>query len=365
MARGGVYRTDVEKARRALLDQGKNPTIDGVRAELGNTGSRTTIHRYLRELEADEAAPAGTKVGVSDALQQLVQQLSEQLHAETDAVLAEQTAANALKLKDAEARTELAAKESAELRIASQRTEQQLVDERTKHAATTGELQQARIQLAQLEERVAGHEKRAQEHDTQLRSLEEKHQHARDSLEHFRTSSKEQRDREHRQHEQALEALQGELRNAGDQLAAKNADLLQLNRDNGRLTEQLTQSQQALKAVERDQYQLQQELSALRPLSARLSTVEEQAAKSIAEAAALREQLDSERKRSNQLTQELSALEIEKTRVAARLEGMEAALAHPGNPPSRKGKVPTAKHDEDTRQLPLEGSESNQRPAST
>ncbi|MBK6729123.1 MAG: DNA-binding protein [Xanthomonadales bacterium] len=359
MARGGVYRTDVEKARRALLDQGKNPTIDGVRAELGNTGSRTTIHRYLRELEAEEPPQTGTKVAVSDALQQLVQRLSEQLHAETDVVLAEQTATNALKLKEAEARTELAAKESGELRIALQRTEQHLVDESTKHAGTAAELQQARIQLAQLEERVAGHEKRAQEHDTQLQSLEEKHRHARDSLEHFRTSSKEQRDREHRQHEQALEALQGELRNAGDQLAAKNADLLQLNRDNGRLTEQLTQAQQTLKGLERDQYQLQQELSELRPLSSRMTALEEQAAKSIAEATALREQLDSERKRSRQLTQELSTAEIEKTRVAAKLEGMEAALAHQANPPARKGKQVTAKHDENTGQLQLEGSGSD------
>ncbi len=359
MARGGVYRTDVEKARRALLDQGKNPTIDGVRAELGNTGSRTTIHRYLRELEAEEALPTGTKVGVSDAIQALVQRLSEQLHAETDAVLAEQTANNALKVKNAESRTELATKESVELRHELQRTEQLLVDERTMHTETAAALQQARVQIAQLEERVAGHEQRAHEHETQLQSLEEKHRHARDSLEHFRTSSKEQRDREHRQHEQALEALQGELRNAGDQLAAKNADLLQLNRDNGRLTEQLTQAQQTLKGLERDQYQLQQELSELRPLSSRMSTLEVQAAKSIAEATALREQLDSERKRSHQLTQELSTAEIEKTRVAARLEGMEAALAHQATPPARKGKPATAKHDENTGQLQLEGSGSD------
>jgi DNA repair exonuclease SbcCD ATPase subunit len=365
MARGGVYRSDVEKARRTLIERGKNPTIDGIRAELGNTGSRTTIHRYLRELEAEGAPPVGTKVAVSDALQQLVQQLSAQLHAETDVVLAEQTAANALKLKDAEARTVLAAKEAAELRLALQRAEQHLVDERNKHAGTAAEQQEARILVAQLEERVAGHEKRTQAHEAQLQSLEEKHRHARDSLEHFRASSKEQRDREHRQHEQAIEALQGELRNAGDQVTAKNAELLQLNRDNGRLMEQLAQAQKAIKAFERDQFQQQQELSELRPLSARLSTVEEQAAKSIAEAAALREQLDSERKRSNQLTQALSAAEIETTRVAARLEGMEAALAHQVSAPARKGKAPTAKQAEDTRQLPLEGSESDQGPEAT
>lgn len=72
MARSGVYRTDVEKARRALLAQGKHPSIDLVRAALGNTGSRSTIHRFLKEIEAEDAAPQGTKVAVSDAIQALI-----------------------------------------------------------------------------------------------------------------------------------------------------------------------------------------------------------------------------------------------------------------------------------------------------
>ncbi len=48
MARGGVYKTEIEKARNALLAEGKHPSVDAVRVALGNTGSKTTIHRYLR-----------------------------------------------------------------------------------------------------------------------------------------------------------------------------------------------------------------------------------------------------------------------------------------------------------------------------
>ena len=52
MARGGINKALVQKARQAILARGENPSIDAVRVELGNTGSKTTIHRYLKELDA-------------------------------------------------------------------------------------------------------------------------------------------------------------------------------------------------------------------------------------------------------------------------------------------------------------------------
>ena len=51
MARGGINKAIVQKARQALLARGEHPSIDAVRIELGNTGSKTTIHRYLKELD--------------------------------------------------------------------------------------------------------------------------------------------------------------------------------------------------------------------------------------------------------------------------------------------------------------------------
>ncbi|AFM65147.1 TPA: cointegrate resolution protein T [Pseudomonas aeruginosa] len=47
MARGGINKALVQKARQAILARGENPSIDAIRVELGNTGSKTTIHRYL------------------------------------------------------------------------------------------------------------------------------------------------------------------------------------------------------------------------------------------------------------------------------------------------------------------------------
>jgi hypothetical protein len=69
MARAGIYKSEVKKARDTLLAQGKHPSIDAVRAELGNTGSKTTIHRYLKELEEEEGTGFGRGVAVSEAIQ--------------------------------------------------------------------------------------------------------------------------------------------------------------------------------------------------------------------------------------------------------------------------------------------------------
>lgn len=79
MARAGVYFSDVKRARDALVADGRHPSIDAVSAALGNTGSKTTIHKYLREIKAEEG---GQKASVSDAIQALVTQLADQLQGE-------------------------------------------------------------------------------------------------------------------------------------------------------------------------------------------------------------------------------------------------------------------------------------------
>lgn len=326
MARAGVYRTDVEKARRALLAKGKHPSIDLVRAELGNTGSRSTIHRYLKEIEAEQPA-TGAKPAISDALQDLVARLAEQLHQEADARITEHRDSSDARVREHAEAAKAAQQEAATLRDSLQRTEAALAAERTAHQDTADQLQKARVQLAQLEERVAGQEQRKREQEAHLRSLEDKHQHARDALDHFRTQAQEQRAREQRQHDQALQALQVELRQAADQVTAKNAELLRLNRDNGRLLEQATHQQQALTTAEREVRKAREELESLRPLPAQVTSLEQQTAKAITDGEVLQTQLKHARSQLEQASRELRDSELERERTQARLEGMQAAWA--------------------------------------
>ena len=89
MARAGLYKTEVQKARDSLVAQGKHPSVDAVRVALGNTGSKTTIHRYLKQLEAEAPTTPTSEIVISDSLRTLVAQLSRRLAEEADTRIAE------------------------------------------------------------------------------------------------------------------------------------------------------------------------------------------------------------------------------------------------------------------------------------
>lgn len=80
MARGGINKAIVQKARNSLLARGIHPSIDAVRIELGNTGSKTTIHRYLKELESVERARSSDALSapLTGIIEQLLGQLKEE-----------------------------------------------------------------------------------------------------------------------------------------------------------------------------------------------------------------------------------------------------------------------------------------------
>ena len=79
MARGGINKAVVQTARLAILARGEHPSIDAVRIEMGNTGSKTTIHRYLKELD-DGVEPTETpSEPIDDELTALVSRLAQRL----------------------------------------------------------------------------------------------------------------------------------------------------------------------------------------------------------------------------------------------------------------------------------------------
>jgi response regulator of citrate/malate metabolism len=68
MAHSGINKHQVKKAREALVANGVNLSIDDVRVELGNTGSKATIHLYLKELGDENSLNPGTKHAISETL---------------------------------------------------------------------------------------------------------------------------------------------------------------------------------------------------------------------------------------------------------------------------------------------------------
>jgi hypothetical protein len=87
-----------------LLAEGRYPSVDSVRQSLGNTGSKSTIHKYLKELDGEDVGAVIQRSDTARTLLATVEQLADQLHADAErqvrAVRAEYD--EALRLKEEE-----------------------------------------------------------------------------------------------------------------------------------------------------------------------------------------------------------------------------------------------------------------------
>ena len=267
MARAGIYKSEVVRARDKLLVMGRYPSIDAIRGELGNTGSKGTIHRYLKEIEEEEGGNTGTQVAVSEAIQDLSARLAERLHQEADqriAALADKHKADITELNDLIAALR---KEAESFRGQAERLTIDLAAEKTAHADTLATLQKEKIARAQMAQRIQDMEEQLAKEETHRLSLEEKHQHAREALEHFRTAAKEQREQDHRQFEQQIQFLQGELRSTKDAANAKQQELIGSHEGNARLSSELAHARGEI-------HRLDTEVRSLRPAKEQLAIAE-------------------------------------------------------------------------------------------
>ncbi len=275
MARGGINKAVVQKARQALLARGANPSIDAVRIELGNTGSKTTISRYLKELEPSSREPVTARVRMGETLNGMVQTLRDQLMEEGKEVISQATAAfelqrAALENHIIELKSELATAQR------NSATQQAAIETQNAELATTHSSLQAELtRNAGLSQRCTDLESLVAEKDKHIQSLEEKHVQARGALEHYREAAKEQRNQDQRKHESQLHEMQVEQRKLRETIAVKQDDLTRLNRDNERLLGEARQQTKALHTQEALVQSLNTQIQALRHGEAKSAGVAE------------------------------------------------------------------------------------------
>ncbi|MEC4718063.1 DNA-binding protein [Noviherbaspirillum sp. CPCC 100848] len=269
MARSGIYKIDVKRARDALLAQRVHPSVDAVRIALGNTGSKTTIHKYLKELEDEDGGPKEIGATISEALQDLVGRLATQLQEEAtlqiNTVRAEQ---ETMERRHAEALA-AAQQEAEQWQARAQRLEQSLADEQATNAHTRETLQRETVLRHTAEQHAVDLKERLAENDLHLQSLEDKHRHAREALEHYRQSTKEQREQEQRRHEHQVHQLQAELRLAQQAVVVKQEEVTRLNQDGVRLVSDLSHAQKGLYDTQAQIRQLEQKVESLQGVEQR------------------------------------------------------------------------------------------------
>ena len=327
MARGGINKAIVQKARESLLARGENPSIDAVRIELGNTGSKTTIHRYLKEIEDFDPRPRASRERLSDELTELVAGLLERMTEEGGEALAHAQA------RFDEQRIELEQKlDGLNAELAS--LQREVDSQKGALGLQADELQtcQASLQAeltrnARLSQNCSDLEIRVQEKDEQIRSLEDKHLHSRDALEHYRNAVKEQRDQEQQRHEGQVQQVQVELRQLQQTLMLKQDELTRLNRDNERLLSEARQQSKVVATQQDAALRLTGEITAMKTAVAKADGAKE----------AFQEQLGTSRAESKRLEEDLvqasaQLAEVKRLseRYSAELNQLRQSKDHPG-----------------------------------
>jgi chromosome segregation ATPase len=257
MARAGLNKHLVKQARDAILVRGHNPSLDAIRIELGNTGSKTTIHRYLKDLEEEEGTRLDDASLLSETLTDLVGRVAARLHEEAHAIVEQAAAQHAAHIQQLQASLR-----EQQLRLAKAEEDHQVTlgmldAEHRGRQTTTAALEQERLRAQRLDEQVRGLEVRLQEGEVHRQSLEQKHQQAREALEHYRQSVKEQRDQDQRRHEAQVQQVQAELRQLQQTLVVKQGEITQLTHDNGALVTERRELQRQIQLLERQAAQLE------------------------------------------------------------------------------------------------------------
>ena len=256
MARGGINKALVSNARETLISRGENPSIDAIRVELGNTGSKSTIHRYLREIEEEASARLDDETLLSQPIKELVGRLASVLRQEAQSLVEEHQTKNQSQVRSLTDRLQelenslgntnntLEAKERELKVVLSDLDASKASEETLKANASKANQANEKFQVLLAEKQA------------QIESLEEKHRHNREAMEHYRQSVKDQREQDQRKHEHQVQQLQAEIRTLNQTLSVKQGDITQLNNDNGRLAAELGATQKTVAKLEAEQRKL-------------------------------------------------------------------------------------------------------------
>lgn len=327
MARSGLYKSDVKKARDALIAQGKHPSVDAVRIALGNTGSKTTIHKYLKELDEEDGGAGARKASISEALQDLVERLAARLQDEANTQIDMLRTEHADKERQHAAMLATARQEIDRQCDQLQRLETVLQQERDAHSRTREAMQQETITRHTAEQQAADLQERLAENELHRQSLEEKHRHAYEALAHYRQSVKEQRDQDQRRHEQQVQQVQAELRQAQQAVVVKQEEVTRLNQDGVRLVAELTHTRQAQHESQENSRRLAQKLEGLQAMEQRAITLEAQLCERNAQVQLLTEQLAAATAAVSGLKNQIRDLELSLTQSQAKAEAQQGIVA--------------------------------------
>lgn len=311
MARSGINKALVLRAIESLIEKGKKPTIDSVRSELGDTGSKSTIHRFMSEIDEENTLKRVSKSPLSEPIGALVSRLADTLKEEANIELEEQ---KVLFEKASSEQTKVINKHEttiAQLEAKLLDIKSELQEANAHNQDQTEKYEKLAIVLREVKQSNEKLEILVQEKDKQIESLDEKHQHSRQSLNHYRESVKDQREQDQRNHEKLLQQSLVEIRALNQTISVKQNDITQLNKDNGRLSAELTLIRKAASSTETENHKMKDTISNLTAKAESLQRQHEQSSDLLAKLPVLEKEYEKLRSTNDKALIQIAKLESE------------------------------------------------------
>ncbi|MCM1959073.1 DNA-binding protein [Acinetobacter modestus] len=239
MSRSGLTKSKVKQARDILISQNRYPSVDAVRIELGNTGSKSTIHKYLKELEEDEEQGIGQNLSISETIQNLTTRLADQLHIEANAEIEKVKGIKQINEERFKEEIQALRNELNQTKVVLQERDTTVNEQQRVNEILKISLDQEIIAKNRLVQQVVNLTESLEQNKESLSNLEEKFKHAQQSLDHYRESVKEQRQQEIRRFDHQIQMLQAEIRQLQQTIIVKQDQLNQLALVNTKLETEL------------------------------------------------------------------------------------------------------------------------------
>lgn len=270
MARAGILYSQVAKAAAQLAAAGTNPTVDTVRAALGDTGSKGTIAPMLKQWKAQHqgetaAASAGLPADLLEAVKGVYQRLEAGAQAQVEQ----------LRTTHDQARQEVTQQLEVERAAGRQlRAEQDVLSaELAQVKAALGherdERQHAAVAIAAQRAENDGQTQRLADRAAEVRLLTDQLAQARRQFDHFQEKAAEQRQRDRQGFEARIGTLEREALQLRTHLQEHQQAVAVLRAEKQGLQHQVERANGEAKEHLGEVYTLREQLAAAREMASR------------------------------------------------------------------------------------------------
>lgn len=321
MARAGILYSQVAKVAAQLAAAGTNPTVDTVRAALGDTGSKGTIAPMLKQWKAQHqgetaASSAGLPVDLLEAVKGVYQRLEAGAQAQVEQLRAAHDQARQEGLQQLEAERAAGRQLRAERDVLSN----ELAQVKAALAHERDERQHGAVAIAALRAENDGLAQRLADRAAEVRLLTNQLAQARHQFDHFQEKATEQRVSDRQGFEVRIGTLEQDAQRLHTHLQEQQQAVAVLRAEKQGLRHQVERAHGEAKELLGEVYTLREQLVAAR----------EMASRGHMEAAMTAELRDKTERENVRLDTTNGALLDEVAALKAQLEAATGAIKTPG-----------------------------------